>query len=96
MKRSSSTVNSFTSWKSSSLVLDIVFPSRMWYMIIISKREMFVKDQKVISDQTYLDYLAWCSQARIASRAILSEEEYLRQVSSLPTTSEASARSASD
>lgn len=42
-----------------------------------------------LSKQTYLDYLAWCAQARIASRAILSEEEYLRQVSSLPTTREA-------
>jgi lipase chaperone LimK len=42
-----------------------------------------------ISEQTYLDYLAWCAQARIPSRMVLSEKEYLRQVSSLATTRKA-------
>lgn len=61
-------------------------------MSIISKEGQFVKDEKVISKQTYLDYLGWMAQAGFPSRAILSEQEWNRQVSSLPTTSAASAR----
>lgn len=74
------------------LHLVIVFPSWLWYMSIISKREMFVKEQKVISKQTYIDYVAWMTQSNYPNRMILNEQEWNRQISSLPSTSVASAR----
>ena len=52
-------------------------------MMIISKEGEFVKDRKVISKQTYLDYVAWMTQSNYPNRMILTEREWNCQMREL-------------